>query len=128
MAATDANGFPSIPVANELIESAWGASVRNKLYDFAGGVGIAKSIRIGTINVATNGNGDALINFAPAFPTALLAVTVADATQSIDLGFIPKVMWTSSSRTTLQVRIFLHDGSKVTGNGAIWLSYIAYGQ
>lgn len=128
LAATDADGFPGAVAAGELIESAWGNAVRSKLFALAGGVGAASSIRIATLNVATNGNGDAIVAFNPPFPNALLAVAVADASQSVDVGLIPKVMWTSSSRTTLQVRVFLHDGSKVTGNGAIWLTYIAYGR
>lgn len=32
MAAVDSSGFPTRPVANELIESAWGSAVRDRLW------------------------------------------------------------------------------------------------
>lgn len=130
MAATDANGFPANVVTNTLIESAWGNAVRKKMLDFAtsNAAAVATSVRFGTAVYGTNGNGDALITFAPAFPSALLALIAMDATQGIDQAFICKLMNAASTPATGVVRVYLHDGTKVASNGSVVLSWIAYGR
>jgi len=116
--------FTNVPAPGSPIASAWPQQITtyvvNDLQPKSG-------FRIAVVSVPTNGNGDAVITLAPAFPTGIMGAVVSDASQGVDLGLIPKVMWTSTSRTTLIVRVFLHDGTKVINNASIVLSYFAIG-
>jgi hypothetical protein len=86
---------------------------------------ISSGAASGIVAVSTNGNGDASIPLS--LPGPFYGVVVSDASQggAETVAFIIKVLPdTGDRRTALWVRVFLHDGTAVTSNGSMRLSYV----
>jgi len=117
--------FENVPAAGSPIRSDWAQQISRFVNDR---FPLSTLMKTGTAVYPTNAAGDALIGFTAPFPTALISVLVTDATQGLDVAFIPKFMQAASTLNTAVVRIYLHDGTKVLSNGSITLSWLAFGR
>lgn len=117
--------FTSVPAPGSPIRSPWAQQITNFVNDrFPNSM----LIKTGMAIYPTNANGDALIGFTPAFPTALIALIVTDASQGTDVPLIVKVQNAASNAGTGVVRIWTHTGTKVVSNGSTVLSWVAFGR
>lgn len=87
----------------------------------------ATFIKSGHVAVTTNGNGDASITLAEAFPNAMLVVLLSDGTPTAQLGAV-LLKWTagSSNPSTITFRAYQTSGA-VLASQSVTLAFVAIG-